>query len=250
MKVISISLALLLAGCAANSGVLPSRPDTVVTTPPAQAERVARPAAAPPVQSQLTTKEEACQWWGKVYGNTANDRDALIPITTELDTARKIAVDSAAPNDPTREATMTKAMVIAVHYVYATPAISPARHRYLAELRCMQPAEEAAPAVKSQLTNEERECQTWGAYFFSIAIDRDQRIPITTEIARVREEALSAAPNNLFLTQQRRQVLAESMVVAVHYIYEHPEESPEQFRYKAERDCPSLKKPAAAGPQY
>jgi hypothetical protein len=104
---------------------------------PAHARRKA--AKPPPVKSLLTTDEEACKFWGAVYAAIATDRDALIPITTSIDHVRKFAV-SLEPNDPTTAATLTEHLVFAVHRVYAIPETSPAKARYVVELRCMQPA--------------------------------------------------------------------------------------------------------------
>jgi hypothetical protein len=146
MKVISISLALLLAGCAANSGVMPMQPATSVTTPSVQAQRAARPAAAPPVQSQLTSVEYFCQWLGEAYWAMAGDRDRLRPITAEIDDARQYAGRSA-PNDPTHAATLAEWLVYGVRRVYANPDISPAKMRYLVELQCMTPPADPAPAA-------------------------------------------------------------------------------------------------------
>ena len=147
MKVISISLALLLAGCAANSAVIPSRPDTVVT-PPAQAERAARPATAPPVPSQLTPTEQACKWWGEVYEWIGQERDKLIPITATIDNARKYAFRTLT-NNATHAAEVAERIARTVRVLYAAPLVSGAEARYIAELECMKNAEAttATPAA-------------------------------------------------------------------------------------------------------
>ena len=122
---------------------------TVLSTTPASAGRKAvKPPvkSAPPSTSLLTTDEQACQFWGKVYGIAAAERDKWIPITTTIDSARKVAV-SLAPDDPTYAATLAEHMVEAVRRVYATPKTSPVEWRYLAELRCMTPPADHAPAA-------------------------------------------------------------------------------------------------------
>src|SRR5712691_9854373 len=103
-------------------------------------------AAAPPVPSLLTEHELDCQAYGIVAELIGTFRDQEVPMTTAIAGVRKYAAWWTA-KVPAQTPAVTETMVGWVPLIYTHPEISPARHRYLMELACLQPAEAALPAA-------------------------------------------------------------------------------------------------------
>jgi hypothetical protein len=81
-----------------------------------------------------------------------------------------------------------------------------------------------AAAPKPKLTSDESDCKVFGEFFETVGKERDLLIPLTTVIGDMRKDGKDAN-------------VVEDIVCRVHYIYAHPEITPQKLRSIVEMDC-------------
>lgn len=114
----------------------------------ARASRKKHPHKNKTAELVLTPKEKFCRTHANIAAAIAEDRDALVPLTTTVARLRVILERDLRPFPISDRVVMTQSMVDLAYFFYTTGQPSPAEARHYFEIGCLNPelADGATPS--------------------------------------------------------------------------------------------------------